>query len=471
MRIPLPAAGSRLSLGLALIVAAPALFVAAACGDDQPVETQVQPVSQEEAEPIAADGQTASETSAAQQTQTAPAQQESQPEPEQQAAAQTAAQSQEQQSQATDEPEAEQEAEDPAVDFDPATDDLPDGAPIESNIASIDEPQQFRFEATAGEWVRIKVDGKDGMDPILTLLQPDLTEIAVNDDLSAANRDSLLVVQIPTEGRQNIRVGAFDANSVGSFVIRLDRLSIAADDDNAVMGVGAHVDGVLNTPGDVDVFEFQASAGEQLYVTVDGDTGVDVFAQIFNPEGILQQTDDDGGHGLDSEISFQAEQDGVWRVEVVTASNSLGQRQLIGAYRISVRSGLPTTAIANEAQAAALAAAGLTFLQALRDGDAPTILALAGPEALTIWGWESSQDVQRDLVKMQSIGLGGELLQQVPLADALNPNRARLYLQFSETDWLRLELILIGGRWLVDDWAHSIGPPSAPTEVEAADDS
>lgn len=462
MNIPLSAARSRLTLGFALILATPVLLAAAtACSGDEPAQAEPQ-VGQQQAEPIETDEQPADQAATAQQDSAAEPQQQSQPQ-QSAAAEQTTAEAQAQQQTQADAPaQAEQEQQSAAVEFDPATDDLPDGMPIEASVESFDEQQQFRFEATAGEWIRIRVDGKDGMDPILTLLQPDRVEIAVNDDISSANRDSLLVVQIPTDGRQVIRVGSFDANSTGNFIIRLDRLVVGADDDNAVMSVGTHVDGVLNTPGDVDVFEFDANAGEQIFVSVDGDTGVDIYAQIFNPNGELIQTDDDGGHGLDSEIIFQADQSGTWRVEVLAAINSVGQRQLIGAYRISVRLGLPTTELGNDAQATDLAAAGISFLQAMRDGDAPTILALAGPEALTIWGWDNAGDIERDLAKMQSIGLGGEILQQVPLADVLNPNRARLYLQFSESEWFRMELILIGGRWLVDDWAHSIGPPSAP---------
>lgn len=478
MSIHLPAAGSRLTLGLALLVAAPALMVAAtACGDDEADESAEQQVVQEQADEQAeAEAQAASASDAAEQTDAAPAQQQSQQQAQVQSAEQAAAEPQAQQeSQAASEQEAAQE-DSAAVDFDPSQDNLPDGVGIASSVVSFEEPQEFRFEAASGEWIRIKVDGKDGMDPIMTVLQPDGTEIASNDDLSAANRDSLLVIQIPVEGLQGIRVGSFDSNSIGQFIIQLDRLDVGVDDDNAVMSIGAHVDGVLNTAGDVDVFEFEASVGEQIFVSVDGDTGVDIFAQIFNPEGVLQQTDDDGGHGLDSEILFQADQAGTWRVEVLAAINSAGQRQLIGAYRITVGAGLPTTELTNDAQAAEVAAAGISFLQAMRDGDAATILALAGPEALTVWGWDNTGDIERDLAKMQSIGLGGDILQQVPLADAINSNRARLYLQFSASEWFRMELILIGGRWLVDDWAHSIGPPSAPAlavpdDDTAADDS
>ncbi len=444
---------SLLALTLAL-----ALFstLAVACGGDNTdtAETQQSEQSQQadqaaasaqqqqQAQPIdAAEQQSASQAS----QQTAPAQEQAEQQqsqsPEQDAADQG-------QAQETDQPVS-----------DPDRDTLLEGELFASMIGDDDTERVFRFEAAASAWLRIFVDGKGGMDPVLTLLDPEGVEIAVNDDLSTTNRDSLLIAQVPTEGLQFIRVQPFDSNSRGDFIIQVQTITIGADDDNAIIAVGTSADGRLNAPGDVDVFEFQVEEGQQVFVLVDGDTGVDVFAQLFQPGGDLLQIDDDGGHGLDSEIYFTAETAGLWRLEVWPASNKVGQRQLIGAYRVTVEEGLPTTAV-NEAVASDLAAAALTFLEALRSGDSLTILALAGPEALTIWGWDDADDVGRDVQKIQSIDLGGEILQSVSFGDVLHSARGRVYLQFSEDDWMRFELIQLGGRWLVDDWAHSIGPPS-----------
>ena len=442
----------------AILVAVFLMAIAAvACTDDGAQETQQlaqqqdAALSQEqESQPIEASEQT---------------EQAEQPEP--QAAAEQAEQTAQQQdseatAQSTQEQtaqQAEQTAQTEDVADDPNRDTLIEGEVFASSIGPDETEKLFRFQAATGAWLRIAVDGKDGMDPILTLLQPDGVEIAVNDDQSTTNRDSLLIVQIPVEGLQYIRIEPFDSNSIGDFTVQVETLTIGPDDDSAVMNVGATSNGELNSPDDVDVFEFQVQQDQQLFVLVDGDTGIDVFAQVFQPDGNLLQIDDDGGHGLDAEIYFTAETPGLWRVEVWPASNNVGQRQLIGAYRVSVREGLPTTAV-NEAVASDLAGAALTFLQALRDGDTATILALAGPEALTIWGWDNIDDVSRDLLKIQSIGLGGDLLQTVSFGDVLHSARGRVYFQFSETDWMRFELIQLGGRWLVDDWAHSIGPPS-----------
>ena len=424
-----------------------------ACGDDVPQEVAQQ-----------AQQQTASEAQEEQAAQPIDAVEQQRAQPEQQQAAQEAqAEAEPEQAEAQAAPAQEQTSEqstqaEQAV-SDPNRDTLIDGEMFASSIAPDETEKLFRFQAATGAWLRIFVDGKGGMDPVVTLMQPDGVEVAINDDLSTTNRDSLLIAQVPVEGLQLIRVQPFDSNGIGDFVIQVQTISVGTDDDNAIMAVGTSIDGRLNTPGDVDVFEFQAEVGQQVFVLVDGDTGVDVFAQLFQPDGNLLQIDDDGGHGLDSEMYFTADSAGLWRVEVWPAANKAGQRQLIGAYRVTVRDGLPTSAI-NEAVASDLAGAALTFLQALRDGDAATILALAGPEALTIWGWDDTDDVGRDIQKIQSIDLGGEILQSVSYGDVLHTARGRVYFQLSENDWMRMELIQLGGHWLVDDWAHSIGPPS-----------
>ncbi len=455
MRVPTAAFGVLL-FALALAGAA------TACGDnvaDDGAQTQSQ-ISQaddsqgdqgsdEQAQPIDAGQPTQSAQSSEDEAAQAVASQQSEEEPTQPASTDS--------DQGEAQPSGQQEEADQSSQ-DPNRDILVEGERFASSIGADEAERQFRFQAATGAWLRIFVDGKGGMDPVVTLLQPDGVEIAVNDDLSSTNRDSLILAQIPMEGLQFIRVQPFDASSIGEFVIQVQTLTIGADDDNAVLTVGDSADGRLNSPDDVDVFDFELAADQQVFVLVDGDTGVDVYAQVFQPDGNLLQTDDDGGHGLDAEIYFTADTAGVWRVEVWPALNRAGQRQLIGAYRVSVGEGLPTSAV-NDAVASDLAGSALTFLQALRDGDSATILALAGPEAQSIWGWDDASDIDRDIQKIQSIDLGGEFQQSVSYGDVLHDARGRVYFQLDESDWLRFELIQLGGRWLVDDWAHSIGPP------------
>ena len=222
----------RTALALVLMAILAALL-AVGCGDDTSDQAQqqaeqaaaAQAQQQPEAQPIDAAQQEAQaqppeqQVETAEQAQPAAQQQQSQPEPAEEQPAQQQAQ--------TDQPVS-----------DPDREVLIEGELFASSIGPDQTERTFRFQAATGAWLRIFVDGKGGMDPVVTLLQPDGTEIGVNDDLLATNRDSLLIAQVPTEGQQIIRVQPFDTNSLGDFVIQVQTLTIGGDDDSAVISLG-----------------------------------------------------------------------------------------------------------------------------------------------------------------------------------------------------------------------------------------
>ena len=73
---------------------------------------------------------------------------------------------------------------------------------------------------------------------------------------------------------------------------------------------------------------------------------------------------------------------------------------------------------------------------------------------------------------MQSIGLGSGALQTISRIDALYDRRSRVFIQLSEADWLRFELVLIGGLWTVDFWSHQSSAPGLtdqPADVPTDD--
>ena len=129
------------------------------------------------------------------------------------------------------------------------------GEVVEATVESVDEARQFRFEGQEGDLVRIFVDGKDGMDPVTSLLEPNRTLILANDDISQANRDSQIIGRLPSSGLQVIRVNAFDGASAGRFELRVSLLPEDPDaEDGTRLGVGDTVDGVLGEPDDTDFF-------------------------------------------------------------------------------------------------------------------------------------------------------------------------------------------------------------------------
>lgn len=338
------------------------------------------------------------------------------------------------------------------------------GETFRASVAEVGGARQFRFEAEAGDLVRIRVDGKDGMDPIVTLLEPNRTEIGTNDDESSANRDSLLVARVPTAGLQVVRVEAFQS-AVGEFEITIERLPDGPDDDQRVISIGDVINGVLDTPDDFDVYEFQGTAGQPLRIYVDGALGVDTWAQIFSPSEAVLLVGDDSGHGLDAELILDLPEDGMYRVEVTNATCGLRAppcfNAKIGPYQFSVATRPETAPTPDPDAVAAMEAVALTYMAALQDGDSLNLFALAGPEAIALWGWESAEDVSRDITKLQSIGVTGVA---GATTSTIEGSRGRTTVTVDEAgSALRFDMILVDGQWKVDFWERTAAPSNNET--------
>ncbi len=317
------------------------------------------------------------------------------------------------------------------------------GDSLEGEITVAGEERQFRFDGTENDLVRIIVDGKDGMDPIATLLEPNRTEIAANDDLGTSNRDSLIIARLPTTGLQVIRVGAY-GESIGRYVVRLELLPEDDDADDRILRLGDAWAGTFWAPGDIDTFEFAGTAGQTVRVRVDGAIGVDTKMELFTPDGNFLTSDDDSGHGLDAEIALELPVTGAYRVQASAVGNRIGE------YTFSAEElGEPTPGLASDLEA--IEAVGLTYLAALQGADSLALFALAGPEALAIRGWESPEDVSRDIDKLQSIGLAGT---QGEITSVIEEERGRVAIELdtggTEPDTVRFDLTNVNGQWLVD---------------------
>ncbi len=334
------------------------------------------------------------------------------------------------------------------------------GESARAEITDAAEEQQFRFEGTEGDLVRISADGKDGMDPVLILLEPNRVEIASSDDVSSANRDALLIARLPSSGLQVVRVAAYDQTGVGAFVLSVDRLPDDPDDDDRVLALGDSNAGRIGAPDDVDFIEFAGNAGQRVLISVDGDIGTDLFAQLLGPDGGVFFADDDSGHGLDAEIDVVLPATGAYRVEI--SASPVTTRAQIGPYRLRVQEFTGPQAPAEE-DAARMIGVGRAYLQALQDGDSITLFALAGPEALALRGWESREDVSRDLDKLQGTGIFGEAGDATATVDGA---RGRVQIRLTvigkaEPDIVRFDLINVNSTWLVDFFDRFSAPEAA----------
>ncbi|MEE9278417.1 MAG: hypothetical protein V3V06_08400 [Dehalococcoidia bacterium] len=353
--------------------------------------------------------------------------------------------------QPADEPEAQAETEtEPVTGADREL--LAYGESARGSIDEVEEEQQFRFNGEAGDLVRIAVDGKGGMDPIVTLLEPNRTEIAVDDD-GGPGRDALLIATLPTSGLQVVRVGAFsaDPSSLGDFVISVERLPIDPDDEPSGLTFGGAVAGVLGAPGDEDEFRFDGLAGQSVIIRADGVVGTDTLLELFNPDGSWLAADDDLGHGLDAELTVTLLSSGPHLVRVSAAGNRIGPYVL--SLNVAETPEAPDADVAETVEGVAI-----TYLAALQAEDANTLRALAGPELLEIWGWESAADVTLDFARMfRPAGTVSGSSSQLP------DERARVFLDLALAEGshiIRFDLINVDGQWRVDHW-KDITPISA----------
>ena len=374
-----------------------------------------------------------------------------------QEAAQEAAAEEQAQTEAPADPPAEEEAAEAETEAAPEpalpANHLVYGSEIRSSVITPDEPAQFRFQGAEGDLVRIRVDGLATMDPVVTLLEPNRTEIRTNDDESIANRDSLLITTLPSEGLQVIRVVPYDSLSGGEFIVSVELLPAEATDDSRILSIGESVQARLHHPGDIDTFEFAGEAGQVVRIRADGEIGADTFIEVFDPEGGFLAINDDSGHGLDAELALELAVSGRYRVDVFPAvvGRPGGERHRIGDYVFSVVV-LPEAVEASGETATALAGLALTYLDAVQTGDAVSIFGLAGPEKISQTGWKNAEDVLRDLSDEQDVVTAGALGQARAEVEG---DRARVYVGVTVpgTDTVltvRVDAININGQWLVD---------------------
>jgi len=131
----------------------------------------------------------------------------------------------------------------------------------------------------------------------------------------------------------------------------------------ATLGVdGAHVFSTINTPGDMDFFRVQLTAGQTyefgLYAAVGGPAGVplaDAFLELYDSNGQLMGVADGGAStqlnaansGFDALLSFTATTSGTYFVNARAfdqdATNGTGG-DFVGDYEVFARTGDPRTA-------------------------------------------------------------------------------------------------------------------------------
>ena len=80
---------------------------------------------------------------------------------------------------------------------------------------------QHTFSGSDGQYVTISLESED-FDPYLILLDPNGQRISENDDVSRVNRNSRLILTLPTTGLYTAVANSYESGKVGEYAIKID---------------------------------------------------------------------------------------------------------------------------------------------------------------------------------------------------------------------------------------------------------
>ena len=204
----------------------------------------------------------------------------------------------------------------------------------------------FAVELVAGRHYRIDLEGTStGQgsldDPRLNGMfdaAGNPVEGVGSDDDGGEGYNSYLEFSAPGTATYYIAAGAH-ATHTGSYRLSVEEVTDdypATTATGAVVQVGGSATGEIETPGDTDWFAVELSAGREYLIDLEGwrtDGGTlddPVLPGIYAADGTLIDgaTDDDGGEGLNSRISFEAPETGTYYIAAGAYEDYIGSYTL-----------------------------------------------------------------------------------------------------------------------------------------------
>ncbi|WP_339932187.1 PPC domain-containing protein [uncultured Brevundimonas sp.] len=201
----------------------------------------------------------------------------------------------------------------------------------------------YSFRVRTGDRVGIRLSS-GAFDPVLLVGQMDgstFTELAQNDDGPGGDAlDSYLVFTAPGNDTYVARVTSWNMNGAGAYTLSLADVPAVAPGEP--LAIGASLDGALDeTDGrndaglTVDGYRFMGRSGQRIEATMRS-TAFDAFLELYSIDassGALTSlsSNDDGGEGTDSRLTYTLPADGEYRLEARGYSGDS-----VGAYALSL---------------------------------------------------------------------------------------------------------------------------------------
>ena len=161
---------------------------------------------------------------------------------------------------------------------------LPEGVPaafdepISGTIAEPGEVMYYSFEASAGDAVLIASAPGSGLEAVVDVLDPD--ERLISSAAGTADDPPTLILQTPIEGTYLAAVGGL-TGSTGSFELELRHPEVID------VVVGDTVPGGVGGYGDVPVYRFDVSAGDDLLIGLAPDADLTAVVDLVGPDGAV----------------------------------------------------------------------------------------------------------------------------------------------------------------------------------------
>lgn len=197
----------------------------------------------------------------------------------------------------------------------------------------------WEFEGRANQDVVIEMQSGE-FDSYLELRDQNGAVLSENDD-GGEGQDALIITRLPANGRYRIVARSYGENERSGFY----ELSLTTSTPVTRAGAGGELvpgqvvtgrlergDSLLGDSTYADVFTFRASESGELVVDMRS-ADFDAYLILRGPEGETLATDDDGGDGTNSRLSWRVERGRTYRIY----ANSYGEDRATGLYRLSVR--------------------------------------------------------------------------------------------------------------------------------------
>jgi hypothetical protein len=165
------------------------------------------------------------------------------------------------------------------------------GEPVVGRIEAPGDASLYSYESAAGEVFEIDVTPLADLDLVLELTTPDGFSLLVDSRIEGGSETFL--VAAPLGGTFLIGVAGY-VDSTGDYELTLTRADVTE------ISFDRSVTATIAEPGDIDVYSFEAPAGEGYAIIVEPADELDSIVVVVDSEGIFVGEDAEGAGGAEA---------------------------------------------------------------------------------------------------------------------------------------------------------------------------